>query len=39
MDGLRTALIVRDPNDPMEYDEEKIITLSGKIIYMSPLYG
>lgn len=32
MDGLRVPLVVYDPNDPFEYDEDEIITVSGNFL-------
>lgn len=30
MDGLRVPLIVRDVNEPFDWDEDEIISLSGE---------
>ena len=30
MDGLRVPLIVYDPDEPMDYDRDEIVSVSGK---------
>lgn len=30
MDGLRVPLVVYDSNEPFEYDQDEIITVSGR---------
>lgn len=29
MDGLRVPFIVYDPSEPVDYDEDEIVTVSG----------
>lgn len=34
MDGLRTPLIVYDDTEPLEYDEDETITVSGIVMIL-----
>lgn len=36
MDGLRVPLVVYDPDEPFEYDQDEIITVSGRLDLTQP---